>query len=179
VRISDERAACETARRMSRARTARLVGAVVAVVLVLSPPADGAALGSAQVETTVPTVATAAAAPSSSPSTAAEQVDAGTDADTDDGSTTVVGDPVADRRIRRIVIGLCAVAALVLIVTVLFWRATRPVPRALQGLQALGSRSGRRRAVAASAASSDEAVSPPVPPALVPATSTASLPDDG
>jgi hypothetical protein len=178
VRISDERAACETARRMSRARTARLVGAVVAVVLVLSPPADGAALGSAQVETTVPTVATAAAAPSSSPSTVAEQVDAGTDADTDDGSTTVVGDPVADRRIRRIVIGLCAVAALVLIVTVLFWRATRPVPRALRGLQTLGSRSGRRRAAAA-AASSDEAVSPPVAPALVPATTTASLPDDG
>ena len=64
-------------------------------------------------------------------------------------SSTVVGDPVADRRIRRIVIGLCAVALAVLIVTVLFWRATRPVPRALRGLQELGSRSGRRRVAAA------------------------------
>jgi hypothetical protein len=145
--------------------------------------AAAAALSPVQVETTVPGAtaaapATLATAPSASPSTVAGQVDVDSETEIDDGSTTVVGDPVADRRIRRIVIGLCAVAALVLIVTVLFWRATRPVPRALRGLQTLGSRSGRRRAVAA-AASPDEAASPPVAPALVPATSTASLPDDG
>ena len=91
--------------------------------------------------------------------------------------STVVGDPEADRRIRRIVIGLCAVAAAVLIVTVLFWRATRPVPPALRGLQELGSRSGRRRAAASDAV--PQPAAPPVAPALVPATGTASLPDDG
>jgi hypothetical protein len=170
---------------MSRAGRAVVVGVMTAVVLVVDPIGVVAALDPAQVETTVPTVATPAspattpsASPSASPAPATEQVDADNEAQVDDGSTTVVGDPVADRRIRRIVIGLCAVAALVLIVTVLFWRATRPVPRALQGLQALGSRSGRRRAAAASAASSEPAA-PPVAPALVPATTTASLPDDG
>jgi hypothetical protein len=160
-----------------------LVGVAMTVVLAVAPvgAAAAAALSPVQVETTVPTVATPvtpATASNASPSTVAEQIDADSGTEIDDGSTTVVGDPVADRRIRRIVIGLCAVAALVLIVTVLFWRATRPVPRALRGLQTLGSRSGRRRAAAA-AASSDEAVSPPVAPALVPATTTASLPDDG
>jgi hypothetical protein len=163
---------------MSRAGRAGLVGVTVAVVLSLHPAGTGAAVSPLQVETTVPTVATTATAPSASSTAVQEQGDA--DADADAGSTTVVGDPVADRRIRRIVIALCAVAAGVLIVTVLFWRATRPVPRALQGLQALGSRSGRRRAAAAVAAdASAEPVAQPVEPALVPASSTTSLPDDG
>jgi hypothetical protein len=153
-----------------------LAGVVMAVILAVCPAGAGVASSPAQVETTVPTAASAATVPGAAPTTATQQVDA--DAQSDDASTAVVGDPVADRRIRRIVIALCAVAALVLIVTVLFWRATRPVPRALQGLQALGSRSGRRRA-AASAAAVSEPVAPPVAPALVPATSTASLPDDG
>jgi hypothetical protein len=152
-----------------------LAGVVMTVILAVCPAGAGAS-SPAQVETTVPTAATATTIPSASPSTVTEQVNA--DAQSDDASTTVVGDPVADRRIRRIVIALCSLAALVLIVTVLFWRATRPVPRALQGLQALGSRSGRRRA-AASAGAVSEPAAPPVEPALVPATSTASLPDDG
>jgi hypothetical protein len=154
-----------------------LAGVVMTVILAVCPASVGAASSPAQVETTVAAVATTATVPGASPSTVTEQVNA--DAQSDDASTTVVGDPVADRRIRRIVIALCALAALVLIVTVLFWRATRPVPRALQGLQALGSRSGRRQAAASAAAEASEPAAPPVAPALVPATSTASLPDDG
>ena len=115
-----------------------MVGVVMGALLSLSPSEAGAAALPAQVETTVTTAVTG---PVSTP--APDQVDAGDDA------STVVGDPAADRRIRRIVIGLCAVALAVLIVTVLFWRATRPVPRALRGLQELGSRSGRRRLAAA------------------------------
>jgi hypothetical protein len=152
-----------------------LAGAVVTVMLAVCPAGAAVASSPTQVETTVPAPATAATVPSAAPTSVTQQVDA--DAQSDDGSTTVVGDPAADRRIRRIVIALCALAVLVLIVTVLFWRATRPVPRALQGLQALGSRSGRRRAASPGAAS--EPAAPPAEPALVPATSTASLPDDG
>ncbi len=128
-----------------------MVGVAIAALLSLAPGEADAAAVPAQVETTVPVAASAATAPSPPSTAAAEPVDADADADADDGSTTVVGDPVADRRIRRIVIGLCAVAAAVLIVTVLFWRATRPVPPALRGLQELGSRSGRRRAAASDA----------------------------
>ncbi len=144
-----------------------MVGVVMGALLSLSPSEAGAAALPAQVETTVTTAVTG---PASTP--APDQVDAGDDA------STVVGDPAADRRIRRIVIGLCAVALAVLIVTVLFWRATRPVPRALRGLQELGSRSGRRRLAAASEAA-PEPVAAPVSPALVPAAGAASLPDDG
>jgi hypothetical protein len=153
-----------------------LAGAVMTVILAVCPAGAAVASNPTQVETTVPAPATAATVPSAAPTSVTQQVDS--DAQSDDGSTTVVGDPAADRRIPRIVIALCALAALVLIVTVLFWRATRPVPRALEGLQALGSRSGRRRA-AASASAVSEPAAPPVEPALVPATSTASLPDDG
>ena len=144
-----------------------MVGVVMGALLSLSPSEAGAAAPPAQVETTVTTAVTG---PASTP--APDQVDVGDDA------STVVGDPAADRRIRRIVIGLCAVALAVLIVTVLFWRATRPVPRALRGLQELGSRSGRRRLAAASEAA-PEPVAAPVSPALVPAAGAASLPDDG
>jgi len=144
-----------------------MVGVVMGALLSLSPSEAGAAALPAQVETTVTTAVTG---PASTP--APDQVDVGDDA------STVVGDPAADRRIRRIVIGLCAVALAVLIVTVLFWRATRPVPRALRGLQELGSRSGRRRLAAASEAA-PEPVAAPVSPALVPAAGAASLPDDG
>ena len=146
-----------------------MVGVVVGALLSLTPPHAGAVVQPMQVDTTVTTAVTG---PASTP--APDQVDAGDDA------STVVGDPAADRRIRRIVIGLCAVALAVLIVTVLFWRATRPVPRALRGLQELGSRSGRRRRLAAAASeAAPEPVAAPVSPALVPAAGAASLPDDG
>ena len=80
---------------------------------------------------------------------------------TEDAGTTV-GDPTADRRIRRIVLVLCAVAAVVLLVTIMFWRATRPVPKVLEGLQQLGSRSGRRQTTAARPAVDAEAVVGPL-----------------
>jgi hypothetical protein len=128
------------------------------------------------VETTVPGSAPVVAAPTPSSTT----VTVAAEVETDTDGSTVVGDPVADRRIRRIVIGLCALAVAVLAVTVLFWRATRPVPRALRGLQALGTRSGRRQAAAArSSVDGPESPPPTVAPALVPAAGTASLPDDG
>ena len=82
------------------------------------------------VSTTVVPVASTAPAP------------AGTAAVTEATTASAVGDPVADRRIRRIVLVLCALALIVLLVTVAFWRATRPVPRALRRLQVLGSRRG-------------------------------------
>ncbi len=146
-----------------------MVGVVVGALLSLTPSQAGAVVHPMQVETTV---TTAVAGPGST--VAPDQADA----DAGDESSTVVGDPVADRRIRRIVIALCAVALAVLVVTVLFWRATRPVPRVLRGLQELGSRSGRRR-VAAATNDAPEPVAAPVSPALVPAAGTASLPDDG
>ena len=73
---------------------------------------------------------------------------AGTAAVTEATTASAVGDPEADRRINRIVLVLCALALIVLLVTVAFWRATRPVPRALRRLQVLGSRAGRRKAAA-------------------------------
>ena len=63
-----------------------------------------------------------------------------------------VGDPAADRRIRNIVLALGALALIVLITTIIFWRKTKPVPAALDGLRRLGTRSGRQAALAVEAA---------------------------
>jgi hypothetical protein len=63
-----------------------------------------------------------------------------------------VGDPAADRRIRNVILALGALALIVLITTIIFWRKTKPVPAPLDGLRRLGSRSGRRAARAVEAA---------------------------
>ena len=56
----------------------------------------------------------------------------------------VIGDPEADRTIRRIVWTLLGLAGLVLLVTIVFWRATRPVPVPLRRLSTMGTRSWRK-----------------------------------
>jgi hypothetical protein len=59
-------------------------------------------------------------------------------------SASVIGDPDADRTIRRIVFTLLGLAAAVLLVTIMFWRATRPVPVPLNRLSIMQSRAWRK-----------------------------------
>lgn len=79
-----------------------------------------------------------AGAPSPASPTAATPVTAAS------GDHAVVGDPVADRRIRRIVITLLALASTVFVVTAIFWRATKPVPKPLARLGTMETREWRR-----------------------------------
>jgi hypothetical protein len=53
-------------------------------------------------------------------------------------------DPASTRTVDRIVVALVGLAALILLVTLWFWRSTKPKPRWLEGLDALGSRRWRR-----------------------------------
>lgn len=152
------RATRETSTFMRRAIPRHLtavLAVVVTAVLALTvdaasrPAAAPAAPAPAQVATTLAPSAPAptAEAPGSTPaSTPVTDAAVG-----GNSSTTTVGDSTADRRIRRIVLILCGLALVVLITTVMFWRATQPVPKSLERLRSFGTRSERRRAASAAA----------------------------
>jgi len=111
---------------------------MIAVLLTVSPVATVAAVAPAppaQVATTTP----ASTASVAVPTTAAVPAAAATSSS---GSTA--SDPGAVRRIRRIVITLVCLAGAVFVITVLFWRATRPVPKPLQRLDTMASRAWRK-----------------------------------
>jgi len=141
----------ETSTLMRRAIPRHLAAVTVVVVTVLvalivdvaaRPVAAPAASAPAQAVTTV--------APAAPPATAEAPAEAPASTPvTDDATTSTVGDSAADRRIRRIVLILCGLAVVVLITTVMFWRATQPVPRSLERLRGFGVRSERRRAASA------------------------------
>jgi hypothetical protein len=87
------------------------------VFVAIAGPAD------AQTATTVPPATTAAPAP----------------------STTVVtaGDEASTRTVKRIVLVLVLFAIVLVGMAIWFWRATKPVPRHLDGLDMMGSRRWR------------------------------------
>jgi hypothetical protein len=118
---------------------ARLGWLAVGVVLcaggvIMAAPAASAAIAPAvrtqQAPTT--TLAPSAVAPAT------------TTADDTSAGEVRVGDPEADRTIRRIVLALVGLAGFLLLVTIVFWRVTRPVPIPLRRLATMGSRSWRR-----------------------------------
>jgi hypothetical protein len=116
-----------------------LVGAVVASVVlsvglgVAMATAASSARGLAEVPSQAPTTVPNAAAAGP----VATELPTST-------SASVIGDPDADRTIRRIVFTLLGLAAAVLLVTILFWRATRPVPVPLNRLSIMQSRAWRK-----------------------------------
>ena len=59
-------------------------------------------------------------------------------------SGEVVGDPDNERVVDLAVLGLVALGIAVLVVTVWFWRSTRPEPEALATLEAMSRRRFRR-----------------------------------
>jgi len=114
--------------------------------------AAAAASRPAQAATTVPGAGTVAATTVPAPAAPVETAVPGSPTTAPAPVSDQVGDPVADRRIRNIVLALGALALIVLITTIVFWRKTKPVPAALDGLRRLGSRSGRQAALAVEAA---------------------------
>src|SRR5262245_27418530 len=66
-------------------------------------------------------------------------------------STSLVpaGDKASTRTVNRIVLALLALGGLVLVLTMWLWRTSKPVPRHLDALDAMGSRQWRRASVAA------------------------------
>ena len=140
-------------------RTGRWSAAVLAALLSSAALVGGvgvglvpgaAAAGRPAQATTVPAPG---AAPATTVLTAAPPVEtAVATATTTVPASDQVGDPTADRRIRTIVLALGALALVVLLTTIVFWRKTKPVPAALDGLRRLGSRSGRQAAQAVEAA---------------------------
>jgi hypothetical protein len=121
------------------AMRARLGWLAVGVLLcaggvTMAAPAAGAVVASAVPTQGAPTttLAPVAVAPATTP------VD-----DTSAGDVRI-GDPEADRTIRRIVLALFGLAGLLLLVTIVFWRVTRPVPVPLRRLATMGSRSWRK-----------------------------------
>ncbi len=97
----------------------------VLVSLLLGVVAVGATGGpaSGQTNTTAPPVTSAAPAPSSTAATA--------------------GDEASTRTVNRIVAVLIALAVVLVGVAIWFWRATKPTPRHLDGLDMMGSRRWR------------------------------------
>lgn len=128
------------------------VAALVAVVGVEPAPAAAAASRPAQAATTVPAAGTAAATTVPAPAPPVGTAVLGSPTTAPAPVSDQVGDPGADRRIRNIVLALGALALIVLFMTIIFWRKTKPVPAVLDGLRRLGSRSGRRAALAVEAA---------------------------
>jgi hypothetical protein len=116
-----------------RARLGSLAVGVVLCLGALAPSASAVAAHAVPVQQ-VPTTTLA-------PSTAAPVT---TTADDSSSSGASIGDPEADRTIRRIVLALIGLAALLLLVTIVFWRATRPVPIPLRRLSTMGTRSWRK-----------------------------------
>jgi hypothetical protein len=112
---------CRIAMRMRR------VGAVVCVVaLAAGVPAAAAAppaLPIAAAATTVPVPSTVAD-PGLTGTTIVEQI----------------GDPAANRRVNRIIAALLGLAALVVLLTLWFWRATSPLHPALEAVDLMSTR---------------------------------------
>src|SRR5262245_18806182 len=109
------------------AMRARLGWLAVGVVLcaggvTMVAPAAGAAGESAVPSQQVP--ATTLTPTTVAPTTIAPT----TTVDDTSASDVRIGDPEADRTIRRIVLALFGLAAFLLLVTIVFWRVTRPVP---------------------------------------------------
>ena len=128
------------------------VAALVAAVGVGPTSVAAAASRPAQAATTVPAAGTAPATTVPVPAPPVETAVPASPTTAPAPVSDQVGDPVADRRIRNIVLALGALALIVLITTIVFWRRTKPVPVALDGLRRLGSRSGRQAALAVEAA---------------------------
>jgi len=128
------------------------VAALVSAMGVGPTTAAAAASRPAQAATTVPDAGSVPATTVPAPAPPVETVVPGSPTTAPTSVSDQVGDPVADRRIRNIVLALGALALIVLITTIVFWRKTKPVPAALDGLRSLGSRSGRQAALAVEAA---------------------------
>jgi hypothetical protein len=151
-----------------RARVGSLAVAVVLCVgaaTAAAPAASGAVPQSVpgQVPTTSQVPTTTLAPAGAAPVT--------TTAEDPSASGVRIGDPEADRTIRRIVFVLLGLAAFLLLVTIVFWRATRPVAVPLRRLAAMGTRSWRK----AGELKRDELLGPaPVRAEVVPGVEVAS-----
>ena len=162
-------------RRTSTVAAMTMALSLVAGWLLVSPrPPAAAAVTTAagvpaQVATTVP-AAKAGAAP-----TTATTVPAASNAAPTTVAETKIGDPASDRRIRRIVIALLALAAVVLVITSIFWRATKPVPKTFGRLDMMGTRAWRK----ADETGRAELLGRPVPLKIVPDGEDDAVPDLG
>jgi hypothetical protein len=143
-----------------RSRLLVLLASLLPVLLAVAGPAD------AQTPTTAPSAMTAAPAPTTTVATA--------------------GDEASTRTVNRIVTVLVSFAILLLGMAIWFWRATKPVPRHLDGLDIMGSRRWRESVPAERATllapvherrsdeRDDDLIAEPVPePAVEPAVADA------
>jgi len=133
----------------------------VAATPALAVPAQVATVPGGGTNAAPSTGAPAPAAPSAAPTTTAA------------GAQTKIGDPASDRRIRRIVIALLALAVVVLVITIIFWRVTKPVPKAFGRLDVMGSRAWRKSDETRRA----ELLGRPVPLTIVPDGVDDAVPD--
>jgi hypothetical protein len=107
------------------------------------------ALGAGGLLTAAPMVATAAspalAAPVALPAQASTTVPiAPSSAETGTSTVSQIDDPASSRRVNRIIAALLGLAALVLVLTIWFWRSTTPLHPALEGVDLMSSRSYQR-----------------------------------
>jgi hypothetical protein len=146
-------------------------------LLTSSRPPEAAAMTTAagvpaQVATTAPAGSTGAT-PTTATTATATTVPAASSAAPTTVAETKIGDPASDRRIRRIVIALLALAAVVLVITIIFWRATRPVPKTFGRLDMMGTRAWRK----ADETGRAELLGRPVPLTIVPDGQDDAVPD--
>jgi hypothetical protein len=112
--------------RSRRSLIPRLAAVAVAVLVAVAPPAAGQ-------DPTATTAAPAAVASTTAPATPADRE-----------TETRSADAASERDIRRIVVLLLGIAAVMTAATVVFWRATRPLAPELDGLATIGSRGFRQ-----------------------------------